>query len=41
MQRMISVDKLARPADHILLPAERMRHARARPGPHADQPDAV
>ena len=32
MQRMISVDKLARPADHILLPAERMRHARADQG---------
>jgi uncharacterized ferritin-like protein (DUF455 family) len=32
MQRMIPVDKLARPEDHILLPAERLRHARVEQG---------
>ena len=32
MQRMISVDKLARPEDHILVPAQRMRNARTEQG---------
>src|SRR5271156_156558 len=32
MQRMISVDKLARPEDHILVPANRMRNARTDQG---------
>ena len=32
MQRMISVDKLARPEDHILVPANRMRNARTEQG---------
>src|SRR5271156_5911292 len=32
MQRMISVDKLARPEDHILLPANRTRNARSEQG---------
>ena len=32
MQRMIPVDKLARPEDHILLPANRTRHARSEQG---------
>src|ERR1700687_1404413 len=32
MQRMIAVDKLARPEDHILLPAQRVRNARTEQG---------
>ena len=32
MQRMIPVDKLARPEDHILLPANRTRNARSEQG---------
>ncbi len=32
MQRMIPVDKLARPEDHILLPAQRLRKARGEQG---------
>ncbi|MGH7246920.1 MAG: DUF455 family protein [Pseudomonadota bacterium] len=32
MQRMIPVDKLARPEDHILVPAERSRRARSEQG---------
>ena len=32
MQRMIAVDKLARPEDHILVPAERSRKARVEQG---------
>ena len=32
MQRMIPVDKLARPEDHVLLPAERLRRARVEQG---------
>src|ERR1700691_4149928 len=32
MQRMIPVDKLARPEDHILLPANRTRTARSEQG---------
>ena len=32
MQRMIPVDKLARPEDHILVPAQRMRNARIEQG---------
>src|ERR1700719_1071606 len=32
MQRMIPVDKLARPEDHILLPAQRVRNARTEQG---------
>ena len=32
MQRMIPVDKLARPEDHILLPATRTRNARTEQG---------
>jgi len=32
MQRMIPVDKLARPEDHILVPAERLRRARVEQG---------
>ena len=32
MQRMIPVDKLARPEDHILIPSQRLRAARAEQG---------
>ena len=32
MQRMIAVDRLARPEDHILLPAQRVRNARTEQG---------
>src|SRR6266403_6299991 len=32
MQRMIPVDRLARPEDHILLPAQRVRNARTEQG---------
>ncbi len=32
MQRMIPVDRLARPEDHILLPATRTRNARTEQG---------
>ena len=32
MERMIPVDKLARPEDHILLPANRTRNARSEQG---------
>ncbi len=38
MQRMIPVDKLARPAHHILLPAERLRNARIEQGLTANSP---
>ena len=41
MQRMIPVDRLARPEDHILLPATRTRNARTEQGSVARQRDAV
>ena len=41
MQRMIAVDKLARPEDQILVPAERSRRARVEQGLDAHQRDAV